>query len=169
MDLRDELPLDHRLARVYRYGAGLCGAALLVFGCLGLADGLAFFSTDGEHVAGLSSNGLLSLVSIVTAAVLITGAVIGGNRASTINIVVGTLFVLSGFVNLTLLDSGANFLAFGISNVIFSFVMGFVIATFGMYGRVSSRLPRDNPYWQARHPHATAPAPLATTTRRSLG
>ncbi|BFV60166.1 hypothetical protein KCMC57_up52700 [Kitasatospora sp. CMC57] len=156
MDLRDDLPLDHRLAQVYRYGAGLCGAALLVFGCLGLADGLAFFSTSGERVAGLSSNGLLSLVSIATAAVLITGAVIGGNTASTVNIVVGTLFVLSGFVNLTLLDSGANYLAFGMSNVIFSFVTGLVIATFGMYGRVSSRLPRDNPYWRARHPNAAA-------------
>ncbi|MFJ5228523.1 DUF4383 domain-containing protein [Kitasatospora sp. NPDC088391] len=151
MDLRDELPVDHRLARVYRYGAGLCGVVLLVFGLLGATDGLAFFSTNGENVAGLSSNGLLSLVSILTAAVLIAGAVIGGNTASTINIVVGWLFVLSGFVNLALLDSGANVLAFRIPNVIFSFVMGFLIATFGMYGRVSSKLPHDNPYWRSRH------------------
>ncbi|MFJ1755461.1 DUF4383 domain-containing protein [Kitasatospora sp. NPDC088134] len=153
MDLRDELPVDHRLGRVYRYGAGLCGVVLLVFGLLGATDGLAFFSTNGQNVAGLSSNGLLSAVSIVTAAVLIAGAVIGGNTASTINIVVGWLFVLSGFVNLALLDSGANVLAFRIPNVIFSFVMGFLIATFGMYGRVSSKLPHDNPYWQRRHGH----------------
>lgn len=157
MDFRDELPVDHRLANVYRFGAGLCGVVLLVFGCLGLADGLAFFSTNGEQVAGLSSNGLLSLISIVTAVVLIAGAVIGGNTASTINIVVGTLFVLSGFVNLALLDSGANVLAFRIPNVLFSFVMGLVIATFGMYGRVSAKLPLDNPYWRHRHPEAAAP------------
>ncbi|WP_033216204.1 DUF4383 domain-containing protein [Kitasatospora phosalacinea] len=157
MDFRDELPIDHRLANVYRIGAGLCGMALLVFGCLGLADGLAYFGTQGERVAGLSSNGLLSLVSIATAAVLIAGAVIGGNTASTINIVVGTLFVLSGFVNLALLDSGANVLAFRIPNVLFSFVMGLVIATFGMYGRVSSKLPHDNPYWRHRHPGAAGP------------
>ncbi|GLW54412.1 DUF4383 domain-containing protein [Kitasatospora phosalacinea] len=157
MDFRDELPVDHRLANVYRLGAGLCGVVLLVFGCLGLADGLAFFSTSGDRVAGLTSNGLLSLVSIATAAVLIAGAVIGGNTASTINIVVGTLFVLSGFVNLALLDSGANVLAFRIPNVIFSFLMGLVIATFGMYGRVSSKLPFDNPYWRHRHPRATEP------------
>ncbi|GJF33283.1 hypothetical protein KNE206_59830 [Kitasatospora sp. NE20-6] len=151
MDLRDELPVDHRLAQVYRIGAGLCGAVLLVFGCLGLADGLSFFSTSGEQVAGLSSNGLLSLISVVFAVVLIAGAVIGGNTASTVNIAVGVLFVLSGFVNLALLDSDANLLAFRIPNVIFSFVMGFVIATFGMYGRVSSKLPHDNPYWRTRH------------------
>ncbi|MEV4558168.1 DUF4383 domain-containing protein [Kitasatospora sp. NPDC049285] len=156
MDFRDELPVDHRLAQVYRVGAGLCGVVLLVFGCLGLADGLSFFSTTGESVAGLSSNGLLSLVSIATAACLIVGAVIGGNTASTVNIVVGGLFVLSGFVNLALLDSGANVLAFRIPNVVFSFVMGLVIATFGMYGRVSGRLPRDNPYWRHRHPESAA-------------
>ncbi|WP_371483833.1 DUF4383 domain-containing protein [Kitasatospora sp. NBC_00315] len=168
MDFRDELPVDHRLARVYRVGAGLCGAALLVFGCLGLTDGLAYFSTHGERIAGLSSNGLLSLISIVFAVVLIAGAVIGGNVASTVNIVVGTLFVLSGFVNLALLDSGANFLAFGMSNVVFSFVTGLVIATFGMYGRVSSKLPHDNPYWQRRHPQpgaSEARRPVAITPR----
>lgn len=104
MRLQDELPVDHRLAQVYRYGAGLCGVALLVFGCLGLANGLAFFGTHGEHIAGLSSNGLLSVLSLVFAAVLIAGAVIGGNTASTINITVGALFVLSGFVNMGLIQ-----------------------------------------------------------------
>ncbi|GAA3004646.1 hypothetical protein GCM10020229_15690 [Kitasatospora albolonga] len=165
MKLQDELPVDHRLNQVYRIGAGLCGAVLLVFGCLGLADGLSFFSTDGEDVAGLSSNGLLSVVSLVVAAVLITGAVIGGNTASTVNIVVGTLFVVSGFVNLALLERSANLLAFRMPNVIFSFVMGLLIATFGMYGRVSAGLPRNNPYWRHRHPTATATTSTATVVR----
>ncbi|MFD7982953.1 DUF4383 domain-containing protein [Kitasatospora indigofera] len=169
MDFRDELPVDHRLAQVYRVGAGLCGAALLVFGCLGLADGLAFFSTSGQPIAGLSTNGLLSLISILTALVLIVGAVIGGNVASSVNIIVGTLFVLSGFVNLTLLDSGANFLSFRIPNVIFSFVMGLLIATFGMYGRVSSKLPHDNPYWRSRHPQALPDEPVPTTEPAAAG
>ena len=168
MDLRDELPVDHGLAQVYRVGAGLCGAALLVFGCLGLLDGLAFFSTHGERIAGLSTNGLLSLISIVFALILMAGAVIGGNTASTVNIVVGTLFFLSGFVNLALLDSGANFLAFGMSNVIFSFATGLVIATFGMYGRVSSKLPHDNPYWQRRHPQAAAAEQAAVLGARPV-
>ncbi|MFD0256817.1 DUF4383 domain-containing protein [Kitasatospora indigofera] len=170
MKRHDDLPVDHRLSRVYRVGAGLCGTALLVFGCLGLADGLSFFSTDGEPIAGLSSNGLLSLVSIVVAVVLIAGTVIGGNTASTVNITVGTLFVLSGFANLAVLDSSANILAFRIQNVLFSFVMGLVIATFGMYGRVSGRLPYDNPYWRHRHPRPagrTDAAPVAERPRHA--
>ncbi|GHD42994.1 hypothetical protein [Streptomyces galbus] len=89
MRLRDELPVDHRLATVYRYGAGLCGVVLLVFGVLGFADQLRPLDTDGSSVAGMSTNGLL-------------------------------------------------------------------IATFGMYGRVSGGLTHDNPCWRRRHPREAA-------------
>jgi hypothetical protein len=156
LKLQDHLPADHRLGTVYRYGAGLCGLALLVFGSLGFLNDLEFLSTSGERVAGLSSNGLLSLISLVVAVVLIAGAVIGGNAASTVNMVVGTLFLGSGFVNLALLDTKANFLAFHMQNVMFSFVVGLMLLTFGMYGRVSGGLPHDNPYWRARHPEQAA-------------
>ncbi|WP_051452137.1 DUF4383 domain-containing protein [Actinospica robiniae] len=154
MQFYDHLPQDHRLGRVYRYGGGFMGLLLLVFGVLGLADQLAFFTTHGEHVLGLTSNGTLSVISIVAAAVLVTGAVIGGNIASTVNFAMGALFVLSGAVNLALLDTQANFLAFRFQNVMFSFVVGVMLVTFGAYGRVSGGLPHDNPYWRARHPEA---------------
>jgi len=152
MKLHDHLPQDHRLGRVYRYGAGLMGLLLLVFGTLGLLDELAFFSTSGERELGLSSNGLLSVISIAAAAVLVTGAVIGGNIASIINLGMGLVFYISGFVNLALLDTQANFLAFRFQNVMFSFAVGVMLMTFGAYGRVSGGLPHDNPYWRARHP-----------------
>lgn len=152
MKLQDHLPADRRLGTVYRYGAGLCGLALLVFGSLGFLNDLAFLSTRGESVAGLSSNGLLSLISVVVAVVLIAGAVVGGNAASLVNMAVGALFLGSGFVNLALLDTKANFLAFHMQNVMFSFVVGLMLLTFGTYGRVCGGLPHDNPYWRARHP-----------------
>ncbi|MFF1569583.1 DUF4383 domain-containing protein [Streptomyces sp. NPDC058293] len=152
MELKDELPLDHKLAQVYRWGAAFCGVVLLVFGCFGLTDQLSPFNTDGGQIAGMSTNGVLSLISVVVGLALVVGGVIGGNFASTLNMAVGTLFLISGFVHLFILDKGANVLDFGMTNVIFSFVMGLVILTFGMYGRVSSRLPHDNPYWRRRHP-----------------
>ncbi len=65
MKLSDELPVDHRLAKVYRIGAGLCGAILLTFGILGFTQQLSFFDTSGDSIAGLSTNGLLSLISVV--------------------------------------------------------------------------------------------------------
>lgn len=125
---------------------------LLVFGILGFADELSPFNTEGQSIAGMSTNGALSLISVLVGLTLIIGGSIGGNVASTLNMAVGTLFLLSGFVHIFILDRPANILDFGMTNVIFSFVMGLVILTFGMYGRVSSKLPHDNPYWRRRHP-----------------
>ncbi|MEU9201403.1 DUF4383 domain-containing protein [Streptomyces sp. NPDC048332] len=150
--LDEHLPVDHRLSRVYRVGAGLMGLVLLAFGILGLIDKVGFFDTGGDTVGGLSTNGALSVLSICVGLLLFAGMVIGGNFASTLNMVLGIAFVLSGFVNLALLDTGLNFLAFEMQNVIFSFVVGLMLMMFGMYGRVSGGLPHDNPYWRARHP-----------------
>lgn len=169
MKLSEELPVDHKLATVYRYGAALCGLTLLVFGVLGFADELSPFSTDGESLAGLSTNGLLSLISVLVGLALIAGGIVGGNFASTLNMVVGTLFLLSGFAHIFILDKPANFLDFGMTNVMFSFVMGLIILTFGMYGRVSSKLPHDNPYWRRRHARQAARESLAARRRQSSG
>ncbi|MFE6160706.1 DUF4383 domain-containing protein [Streptomyces sp. NPDC056486] len=155
MKLRDELPVDHHLAAVYRYGAAFCGLLLIVFGCLGLADALTPLSTNGE-VAGLSTNVALSVISLVVGAALVLGGIIGGTFASALNMSVGTLFLLSGFYHLFTLDRPANFLDFGMTNVLFSFAAGLLILTFGMYGRVSSKLPHDNPFWRRRHPEQAA-------------
>ncbi|WP_051967245.1 DUF4383 domain-containing protein [Kitasatospora mediocidica] len=155
MKLQNELPVDHRLAQVYRFGAGLGGLLLLIWGCFGLAGEAGFLDTTGNNLAGLSSNGALGVLSIVFGAVLMIGAVIGGNTASWINMSVGAIFFVAGFVGLAALGSSWNHLAFRMANVLFSFVFGLMIATFGMYGRVSGHLPHDNPYWQHRHtdPH----------------
>ncbi|MEU9062917.1 DUF4383 domain-containing protein [Streptomyces sp. NPDC048430] len=154
--LDDHLPVDHRLSRVYRVGAGLMGLLLVAFGILGLIDRIGFFDTGGDTVAGLNTNGALSILSIGVGLLLFVGMVIGGNFASTLNMVLGIAFILSGFVNLALLDSSANFLAFHMQNVIFSFVVGLLLMLFGMYGRVTGGLPHDNPYWRARHPEQVA-------------
>jgi hypothetical protein len=148
----EHLPVDHRLNQVYRVGAGLIGLALTVFGVLGLIDRIGFFTTGNDTVAGLNTNGTLSVISICVGLILFAGLVIGGNVASTLNAFFGVVFIGSGFVNLALLDSGHNFLAFRMQNVLFSFVVGVLLMFFGMYGRVSGGLPHDNPYWRARHP-----------------
>ncbi|RKT18047.1 uncharacterized protein DUF4383 [Streptomyces sp. 1114.5] len=151
MKLQDELPVDNRLVTVWRIGAGLGGIFLIVFGCLGLADHPGFLDTEGDRVAGLSTNGALAILSIVAGAILVVGAVIGGNFASYLNMAVGVLFVLSGFYGLTVLGRpDANILNFRMSNVLFAFIFGVILTTFGMYGRVSSHLPHDNPFWRRR-------------------
>ncbi|PBC99338.1 protein of unknown function [Streptomyces sp. OV198] len=148
----DHLPVDHRLNTFYRIGAGLMGLFLLAFGILGLTNNVGFFTTHGDRVIGLNTNGSLSVLSICVGLLLFVGMVIGGNFASTLNMVFGVLFILNGFLNLALLDGRYNFLAFRIQNVLFSFVVGVLLMFFGMYGRVGSALPHDNPYYKARHP-----------------
>ncbi|MFI8266020.1 DUF4383 domain-containing protein [Streptomyces sp. NPDC085665] len=154
--LDEHLPTDHKLSQVYRVGAGLMGLLLVVFGILGLIDRIGFFDTGGATVLALNTNGALSVLSICIGLLLLAGMVIGGNFASTLNIVLGIAFIVSGFVNLALLDTGMNFLAFKIQNVLFSFVVGVMLMWFGMYGRVGSALPHDNPYWRARNPEQAA-------------
>jgi hypothetical protein len=144
-------------ARVYavqRAGAVLVALFLLVFGVLGLASGQRFFSTQGQPVLGLYSNGLLSTLSVIVALVLLAAAARGPRTASTVMIVLGTLFLLSALVNSIVLESSLNLLAFGISNVIFSVVVGLLLLLLGAYGRISGHLPPDSPY---AHPSTAVP------------
>ncbi|WP_448625680.1 DUF4383 domain-containing protein [Geodermatophilus sp. URMC 64] len=139
-----------RVLAVHRLGAVVVALVILVFGLLGFAGGLEYFSTEGEPVLGLSSNGLLSTISVVTAVVLIGAAVRGPRIASTVMIVVGVLFLVSALANLAVLDTGLNVLAFRLANVFFSIGAGLVLLLLGTYGRVSGNLPPDSPYARPR-------------------
>ena len=154
---RSELPgkwLDspQHLNLLHRAGAAWLGIGLWVFGILGLVHRLGFFSTSGQPVMGLSSNGLLSVISLVVGAVLILAGLRGGRSASTVTVVVGVAFMLSGFANALVIGTSANWLAFGVSNVIFSEVAGGLLLILGASGRFTARLPSSNPYQQQRHP-----------------
>lgn len=144
-------PPGNRLDLVHRIGAAVLGVGLGVFGILGLVDRLEFLAVHGEVVLGLASNGLLSTISIIVGAVLVGAALRGGRISSTITVVVGLLFLLSGLLNLAVLDTELNLLAFRLSNVVFSFVAGMLLLFLGAYGRFSGGLSADNPYYRSRH------------------
>jgi hypothetical protein len=93
---------------VHRVAATLVAVTIAAFGALGLVGGLGFFATEGPSVGGMSTNGALSTISIVTAAVLLVAAARGGPAASTTMIVVGPLFLVSAFANLAVLDTEWN-------------------------------------------------------------
>ena len=139
-----------RVFAVQRTGAVLVALFLLVFGLLGFAGGLDFFSTDGQRILGLSSNGLLSTISVVVAAVLLAAAARSPRTASTVMIVIGVLFLLSGLLNLAVLRTSFNILAFEFSNVAFSVVVGLLLLVLGAYGRIGGHLPEDSPYAHPR-------------------
>lgn len=145
------IPRVPGLDLVHRVGAAVLGAGLGVFGILGFVNRLAFLSLQGEEIFGLSSNGMLSTISVVVGGILIAAALRGGRISSTVTAVVGVLFLLSGLVNLAVLNTDLNLLAFRLPNVIFSFVAGMLLLFLGAYGRFSGGLTADNPYYQSRH------------------
>ena len=150
MKMDQYLTPELSLSRFYRWGAAVFGAALIGFGALGLAIGLPFVSTTGGEMAGLGTNGLLSVISVVVGAALVAAALRGGPVASTTMAAVGLLFLFSGLVNLIVLGTSMNLFAFRWSNVVFSLAVGVVLLLSGTYGRVSGGLAADNPYVRAR-------------------
>jgi hypothetical protein len=146
-----------RVLTVHRLGALAIAAVILVFGILGFADGLPFFSTSGRPILGMSSNGLLSTISVLTAVLLTVAALRGPRIASTVMISVGSLFLVSALLGLALLRTDYNVLAFGLSNVAFSVVAGFLLLMLGGYGRLSANLPPDSPYAAPREDDEVEP------------
>ena len=152
-----------RVPTVHRIGAVAVALTILTFGLLGFADGLAFFSTSGRPVLGMSSNGLLSTISVLTAVVLIAAALRGPRIASTVMTVVGALFLVSALANLAVLRSELNFLAFEMSNVGFSVGAGLVLLLLGAYGRFTGHLPPDSPYARTATPMPVEPREAPST------
>jgi hypothetical protein len=146
VDMWHPRPGPHPVHTIHRVCAALCGGFLILFGGLGLGQRLPFFSTTGTVVLGLSTNGLLAVVSVIVGIILLASARRSGHQASTVSMTLGGLFLLSGFVNSLILDTSLNVLAFRIENVLFSFAVGAVLLITGAYGRVTGRLPLDNPY-----------------------
>ncbi|MET0190268.1 MAG: DUF4383 domain-containing protein [Pseudonocardia sediminis] len=167
-----------RLNALHRISAVVLGVALGVFGVLGFVNRLPLFTTDGAPVLGLNSNGLLSAISLVAGVVLVAAAIRGGRLSSTVCVIGGAAFMLSGVVNVLVLNTGYNLLAFKISNVIFSLLAGLVLLTAGAYGRFTGRLPSQNPYNKERHTDVDAepgylptvyPHPDDAAAARALG
>jgi hypothetical protein len=136
---------------VQRAGAVLLALFLLAFALLGFTSGQEFFSPPGEQILGMSSNGLLSTLSVVVALVLLAAAARSPRTASTVMLILGPMFLLSALVNSMVMGTNLNWLAFSVPNVIFSVVVGLLMLLLGAYGRIGSRLPPDSPY---AHPPA---------------
>ncbi|MBW0100849.1 DUF4383 domain-containing protein [Pseudonocardia sp. KRD291] len=154
---RQQTPPRHDVAGggtlgwLHRIAGFVLGLGLWVFGLLGFVNRLEFFATSGPPVLGLSSNGLLSAISVVFGTILIVAAVRGGRLASTTSVVVGALFMASGVLNVLVLATPFNVLSFRMSNVVFSLVAGALLLVLGAYGRFTGRLPDSSPYHRVAH------------------
>ncbi|HEX6686511.1 MAG TPA: DUF4383 domain-containing protein [Candidatus Limnocylindrales bacterium] len=131
------LPINHRLSGFYRFLAALAGIFLIVFGIVGLAQTLGdpFFDRGDVSALGLRTNLAFSLLSIVVGAIVLVGAMIGGNLAHYLNLFGGGVFWLAGLVMLVVLQTDANILNFQVSTCVVSFLLGTLLVLAGLYGK----------------------------------
>jgi Domain of unknown function (DUF4383) len=134
------LPVNHRLSGFYRFLAALAGLFVLVFGIVGAirSAGEPAFGHIDVTALGLHTNLAFSVLSIVVGAIVVVGAVIGGNVAHYVNQYGGGVFWLAGLAMLLLLHTDANFLNFRVSTCIVSFLLGTFLVLAGLYGRRGS-------------------------------
>jgi hypothetical protein len=153
------IPINHPLQPLYRLISGAVGVYLVAFGAVGVSNtgGLAFFARkDLPSSLGLHGNLAFAILSIIVGAVVLAGAVIGGNVAKVINIWGSGVFIVAGLVMLVLLRTDVNFLGFTPQTCIVSMIIGMALLVAGLYGKVGSN--RD--IWreeQFRHGKAADP------------
>src|SRR4051812_48546248 len=114
------LPINHPLRPVYRALAGLIGLYAIVFGVVGFAvtSDLDTFASPGEWVLGQRTNVAYSVISIILGVALVAGTVLGRNLDHFIDMAVGVAYMVIGTAMLALMQTDANILGFGMTNVI---------------------------------------------------
>jgi hypothetical protein len=132
-------PLDHPLRQPYRLLAGASGLYLGLVGAIGLAQtwGDPLFHRGSDWVLGLRVNPAASWLSLLAGLIVLVAAVLGGNLHHRVNLVLG--WGLCGFamVVMALIQTDANVFNVSMVNVIVLAVLGLLIITSGLYGKVN--------------------------------
>jgi hypothetical protein len=158
------IPINHPMRPLYRTLSGLIGLYILVFGIIGVVQtaGDPLFDRGDVWVLGLRTNLAFAILSVVYGAVLLVGAVIGGNVEHMINLGAGLVFILVGLFMMTVMETDVNILNFSMVNSIVSFIFGMLVLTAGLYDKVGSS---DDVAAEERFRHQGARIPTPATSR----
>ncbi len=134
------VPVNHQLRPFYRGLAGLTGLYVLVFGIAGIlrTAGDSLFGRGETSALGLRTNPAFSILSVAAGAVILAGVVIGRNLDQFINYWGGILFLVIPTLMMLMLQTGGNVLNFSMATVIVSYVIGMLLFTAGLYGKIGS-------------------------------
>ncbi|WP_320065766.1 DUF4383 domain-containing protein [Micromonospora sp. RTGN7] len=149
-------PVNHPARPLYRALAGLIGLYILVFGVWGVTQtwGEGLFARNSTWALGLRTNLGFSLVSIAFGLVLMIGASRRSNLGHYMNLTAGVIFLVTGVLMMSVLQTSANFLNFSMSTVIVSLLFGLVLLATGLYDKVGSS---EHAEAEARHRRAAVP------------
>jgi hypothetical protein len=134
------LPVNHPLRPLYRALVGVVSGYMLLLGIVGFFQtrGTPMFAeTNLPWVLGVRTNLAFALLSLVAGAGLLLTTLVGRNLEYLVNIVGGSALMAVGMLMLSVLRTDANVLGFTVTNCIVSFVLGCIVFTAGLYGRVA--------------------------------
>lgn len=137
----EHFPLNHRLRPLFRGVAAITGLGLLGFGILAYwqSSGGPMFATENlANVMGLTANRGLGMAAAVSGVVVLIALLIGHNIDSLVNLVVSIVFMAAGLAMMPLIGTGSNFLGFSMANCIASLLIGAMLLTACLYGRIGS-------------------------------
>lgn len=136
-------PVNHPLRPFYRALAALAGVYLVVFGVLGLVvtgDDKAFGPSDAS-VLGQRANVTFAVVCLVLGVLVLAAVLIGRNVDVAVNTYLGWGLISIGTLSMLFSHTDLNVLNFSIFTCVVSYVVGLVLVTAGLYGKVGSGRP----------------------------
>ncbi len=134
-------PLNHHLRQAYRALAGAAGLYLALAGIFGIAAswGNDFLGRGGgEWVLGVRTNPGGAVLTTLIGAAILAAAALGGNLHHRVNLVLSWAVIAIATIMLALLRTDANILDFSMVTVIVWIVLGLVVLTAALYGKVGS-------------------------------
>jgi hypothetical protein len=136
-------PVNHPLRPFYRALAAIAGLYLVVFGVLGLvgSDGEKAFGRSELSVLGQRTNLTFAVICLIVGVVVVAGVLIGRNLDVAVNTYLGWTLLALGTLSMLFSHTDLNVLNFSILTCVVSYVVGLVLVTAGLYGKVGSGHP----------------------------
>jgi len=134
-------PLNHHLRPVYRFLAGLAGLYLTLVGAIGVGRtwGDPFTHRGADWVLGQRLNPAASWLYLIVGVLLLAAVLIGGNLYHHGALVLGWGLCGLGVLIMAFLQTDANVLNASMANVITTIIIGLVVLTAALYGKVGSQ------------------------------
>jgi hypothetical protein len=152
------IPVNHPARLLYRVLAAIAALYILVFGIVGVVTtwGEPLFGRGDDWVLGLRTNLAFALTSVIFGIIVLVGAVHRTNVGHVMNLTAGVVFLVTGLLMMSLLQTDANFLNFSMSTVIVSLVFGLLFLATGLYDKIG---PPENVEERREHHRRSAPQP----------
>ncbi|MGK5679309.1 DUF4383 domain-containing protein [Actinoplanes sp. URMC 104] len=134
-------PLNHPLRPLYRFLALLAAAYLTLFGAIGLGvtAGEPFFHRGSDWVLGLRTNPATAWLSLILGLVLLAAVLLGRNLYHHVTVVLGWGLAGYAMIMMMVIQTDANVFNVSMINVIVLTVLGLIVLTAGLYGKIGAR------------------------------